>query len=347
MTEKQLPTKDEPVTRPPFLMGSAGAEVTKASEKVEMQRVTADVYAMHQRAIQYGRDEARCYQTLIDLCGNVEFASILFYAVKRGFDKVDGIGIDGANEIARVWGHIDSGCVSHGVYNNEAQMEAYATDLVAPRRRSSRFTLNVADMKNAPDRMKGEASKEERNCILDVVPAWVKSGMIKAAKRTLLAAVQDVPKAFESCVAAFKKDFELDEDSLWAFIAKKPVLNDKHGKVTAADIVDLRTLYKDAKADDSVLDEFFPNRKKSSKPGVATENPKQKAKAASESSQPKESASSVKQSDSPDPKPSSSSTTDSSDTSNGEPNNPPAAESAESSQDADTAPAANQQGDPF
>lgn len=301
--EKQLPAQQEsPGSGMPLLPMSTG--VTKSSEKIEMQRATADVYAMHQRAMQQGRDEKKCLETLLSLCENVEFAAALLYKVPRGDEKVEGIGIDGANEIARIWGHIESGSVVHGGFDNEeAQLESFATDLVAPRRRLSRFSIkttityenkdpktgqisyNTVKKKNIEDLAKGTAAKEERNCILDVIPAWVQSAVTKEAKRTLLATVSDIPGAFNGYVKLFEK-LGVTETMLWQYIDRKPG-DEKQGrfaKVSAAEIVDIRLLLASAKEDIAHLDKFFPNRDKKKKeqeaPPAATEPPKAASNAA-------------------------------------------------------------------
>ncbi|MBA3993408.1 MAG: hypothetical protein C0469_07760 [Cyanobacteria bacterium DS2.3.42] len=246
----------------------------RATEKVEMQRATAQVYASHQRAIQYPRDEKRCVERIFATCANVNFAADAMYRVPRGSDKVEGLNIKAAKEFARIWGNLEYGTVNHGDYGNMSQFEAYSHDLETnvPFRTSytvkhQRYTKNgivelVSDQ-DIGEVQKARNSKEVRNAILSQIPDYVRDEAIKIIKRTLHQAVQDIPGAWNSIKTKFAL-MGVSPASLCRFINKP--LNKTPDCLDAADIVEFRFLYDAIKNDKSVLDETFPERDKSKIP---------------------------------------------------------------------------------
>lgn len=303
--DRQVPATREPASQLPFLGANMNYGINKASEKIEMQKVTAETYAIHQRVMQDPRDEEACFDTLLKLCENVGFASTMLYSVARGNEKVEGIGINGANEIARIWGQMDSGTIIHGKYGDEVQLEAFAIDLVSLRRRSHRFTVSATriitekdnegneiekriPVKNLDDIVKGKGNTEERNCILDIVPYYVREEVHKTCKRTIIQNVHDVPGAFKGCVTAFS-EFGIPEDAVWRFINRKPGQKDRFEKVTAADIVELRLLYAGLKNGESNVSEIYPEGVKKGKEKAAEpakEPPKEQEKKSAPSADP-------------------------------------------------------------
>lgn len=264
--EKQLPA---PMTQLPLSNNDH-----KASEKIEMQRATAMVFASFQRAIQFPRDEQERADRILKLCENVGFASEALYKVPRGGQTAEGFGIKAAKEFARIWGNVDCGYINHGRYGSESQMESFAFDLETNFRFSTRYTVDhrrsadgdvVRDPIGVSEIEKSKSSREVRNCMLSVIPYYVLEAAEKLCKRTIHSTVDDIPKAFQACVKSFA-EAGITETSLWRFINRKPEpKGDKYAKVTAADIVDLRVLYRTGKEEPSQLDAFFPERDKAKK----------------------------------------------------------------------------------
>lgn len=274
--KKQTPVVTEKPSVPQTGFGLQRTD-DRATEKTEMQRATAQVYASHQRAIQYPRDENRCVQRIFDLCANVHFAAGAMYRVPRGNDKVEGFNIGSAKEFARIWGNMEYGTVSHGDYGNVSQFEAYAHDLetnvpfrssytVKHQRWVDKKNVDVIDPQGIDELCKARNSKEVRNAIMSQLPGYVKDEALKIVKRTLHEAVQDVPSAWSSCKTKFEK-MGVNTQSLCRFLNKP--LNKVPGALDASDIVELRFLYDAIKNDRTILDTTFPERDKTKIPAVA------------------------------------------------------------------------------
>lgn len=243
----------------------------KASEKIEMQRATAMVFAAFQCARQFPRDEKERTDRILHLCKNVGFASEALYKVPRAGGAVEGLSIKAAREFARVWGNCEGGYINHGRYGAETQMEAFAMDLETNYRFTTRYTVDHRrSAKHAPETSpqgiseieKANSSKEVRNCLLGIIPYFILEEAETTCKRTIASTVKDIPEAFQQSVKFFASK-GISEASIWRFINRKPELQgDKYAKVTAKDIVDLRILGRTAKEEPANFYAFFPERDK-------------------------------------------------------------------------------------
>ena len=286
--EIQQATQTTPATMLPFM--PQRHEITKASEKIEMQRATAEVFASHQRAIQYPRDEQRCIEKILAMCANIHFASD---AISKVENRGEVLKVQTLKSIALIWGNLDSGSVEHGIYGEEVQCESYATDLESNYRRVTRYTVSLKyktkdgegntiyktklDPEDISKHVKARQSKEERNCIRSVFPDWLYDRVKLECKRTMTAEVSDVRQAWAGWVQLYEK-LGVKPLSMMRYVDKSDLKD-----VTAADIVELRILYNDARNDVKVLDWAFPDRDKSKTAKLeaaqaekaATEPPKQ------------------------------------------------------------------------
>lgn len=315
----QAPAAPPAVTQKPSVQqfGMTQTE-NRATEKVEMQRATAQVYASHQRAIQYPRDEARSIQRIYDTCANVNFAADAMYKVPRGNGNVEGLNVKAAKEFARLWGNLEYGTVSHGDYGNMSQFEAYSHDLETNVPFRTSYTVKhqrwangknnvLEDDQSIGEIQKARNSKEVRNAILAQIPEYVRDEAIRIVKRTLHQAVQNVPEAWTSIKSKFAQ-MGVAPASLCRFINKP--LNKTPDCLDAADIVEYRFLYDAIKNDKSVLDEVFPERDKSKIPAQTPKEGDQSSTKNSEVSTTKPSGTATGQKSSPAPStPASSSST--------------------------------------
>lgn len=283
--EKQLPaTTEKPVTQlPSFSAMDTG--ITKATEKIEMQRATAQVYAAYQMAMHRPRDEQRCYDRIINLCKNVSFAADALYKVPRGNQKVEGFTSKSIKEFSRIFGNMEAGYIEHGSYGPESQFEAAAIDLESNFRFFAKYTVRherwvnkrieaVIDPQQVDEICKAKASKQVRNCSSSILPDYMLQDAEKEVRRTLFAAVSDIPGAWKGYVALFEK-LNIKEDWLWAFVNKRPDKDDKFKNLKADDIVELKVLASTVKeTGEGILNEYFPMRKKGTTTEAATEAPK-------------------------------------------------------------------------
>lgn len=261
----------------------------RATERIEMQRVTAMVYAANQRAIQYPRNEKQCFDKIMTVCENVHFASDAMYKVPRGNQKVEGLNVKAMREFARIWGNLQTGVVSHGSYGNLSQFACLAIDLESNYIHGTEYTVEHArwisakdgDSKEVRERggqlkpvydpqsvgeiCKATNSKERRNAIQALLPHYVIEAAKAQIKRTLHQAVTDVPGAWESCKLQFAK-WGVSGASLARYLNKS--ISECPQKLDAADIVDLRLLKDGIKEEPSLLNEIFPERDRSKVPNL-------------------------------------------------------------------------------
>lgn len=254
----------------PVMPTGGKPEIAKASEKIEMQRATAETLAAFQIARLNQRNERECYDRIIELCKNVHFASEALYAVPRGGGSVTGLTVGAAKEFARIWGNIQMGTKEHGAYNGETQLQAFAIDLENNSRWDTLFTVRherwadqkvhpVRDPQSVSELCKARGSKEVRNCILSVLPPYIKEEAEKQCKRTLHQEARDVREAWFNCVKSYEK-LGIAAQSLLRYVNKKDP-----EKLDAGDIVDLRVLFATIKESPDVAGEVFPERKKVTK----------------------------------------------------------------------------------
>ncbi len=279
--QPQLPATEPPSATPNALQISQNNQPLRATERVEMQRATAEVYAAHQRAIQYPRDKAACIDEIMELCGDVNFASEAIYSYSVGGETAEGINTKAAADIAQIWGNIESGIVIHGDYGDHSQVRAFAIDLEKNFPRSSTITVKherksgdvvkrVTDPRQIKTLVAAEASKEERNCILRVLPNYLRASIIKKCKQTLHQEVKDLKDAWFGWVKLYEP-LGIKEVSLLRYVNRK-----SPDKLTAADIVDIRLLYGTFRNDPALMNQVFPERDKSKTPAPPKEEGEKK-----------------------------------------------------------------------
>lgn len=268
--DKQLPAAAE-MNGGSQLQLPGAHQVIKATERIEMHRAAAEVYASLQMALERPRDEALCLQKIEALCNNADFAAGALYVMDwSNGPRVEGINVKAAREIARIWGNLNYGFIEHGRYANETQMEAYATDLETNVRECAKFTVkherkanNVVQIITDPGMInqhcKAQAAKEVRNVVLHAIGYLVREKIIKWCKRTMHSEVRDVKAAFATYVERFAA-VGISKESLLRYANKK-----SEKDLTVAEIVELRVLLETAKEDRTIIEKMFPERDKSKK----------------------------------------------------------------------------------
>lgn len=256
------------VTQLPFMPGSN--QVVKATERIEMQRATAQVLASFEFAIRRPRDEENCYDRIMQLCDNIAFASDALYRKPVGGGQIaEGVGIKATKAIMRIWGNIDAGYIEHGSYDTESQVEAYCYDLESNTRFCERYTVKherlanqeikpVKDPAQIAVLVKARSSIEVRNCIQSVIPDFIWEEVKTKCKRVSYSTVPNVQEAWKGHVERWAR-VGVNETSLFRYVNRKP--NEKD-KLNPADIVDLRLLWTACADDPSTLDVAFPERDK-------------------------------------------------------------------------------------
>lgn len=285
--EKQVPAVVTEKEQLPFLnLGSGKHSLNKATEKVEMQRATAQVYGAIQYAMMNPRNEEECGEKILKLCSNPYFAARALYRVPRGGDVAEGINVHAAHEMARIWGNLQDGFTDHGRYGNEYQFQAYCWDIETNVTYTAPFTVEairqysdgsekeITKKQEIEEMCKARASKETRNAILKMFPFYLKEQVIKECKATLRKQFTDYRATWEGFKKAFAKN-GINPKMLLDWLNCK---SDKD--IDVAHVVDLKILWDTALKDPTIIDEEFPKRDKSknsteeeSSGNVVTEKP--------------------------------------------------------------------------
>lgn len=242
-------------------------QVVKASERIEMHRAAAQVYASLQLAQSNPRNEQRCFERVLALCDMPEFAADALYSLPRGSGPVEGINVKAAREFMRIWGNLEAGYVEHGRYAGESQLESYCLDLETNVKYVARYTVpherksdnqikKVTDPREIEELYKARAAKETRNVILQAIGFFVCDEVIKRCKRTLYKAVSNLEEATRDIISLFDK-LGVTEQMLLRYMNRK-----QRKELKVDDIVELQGLYKSFKADKELMLATFPDRKK-------------------------------------------------------------------------------------
>lgn len=263
--------KELPAAASSTALALPGSEqIIKATERIEMHRAAAEVYASLQFAITRPRNEAACLQRIEALCNEADFAAGALYAFPFGTSPTEGINVKAAREFARIWGNLNFGYIVHGRYANESQLEAYALDLESNVRDTAKFTVAheiksndqikpVTDPRQIDQLCKSAAAREVRNCVLHVIGYRVSEKVIKWCKRTLYREVQDLESARKILLERFNA-VGVGTDAILRYSNKKKVADLK-----VDDIVEFRILLESIRENPALLDDTFPNRTKGKK----------------------------------------------------------------------------------
>lgn len=166
------------------------ASVNAGAVAIEQERAIAEAQGQLILAKKFPRDVNAAYAELMEACKLMAFASVAFYTVPQGGQKVTGPSIRLAEEIARVYGNFEFG--HRELSRSEAtpttfgrsEIEVYAWDKEKNNRSIRQITvLHVMDTREGPKKLRDQrdidnkianvASKQVRGRILSSVPKWL------------------------------------------------------------------------------------------------------------------------------------------------------------------------------
>jgi hypothetical protein len=182
------------------------------------------------------RDERVARKKLIDVCKtDPDFATLAFYAVKRGKDVVEGASINLAKEVARVWGNLQYSVIDHGHTSGPSgvfsQIEVQVWDVENNSRYNKRFNVKhfrhtknggyeVNDPTQVRDIVGAATAKEVRSGILNFVPKSLINELKLICEATRIQATPENLKAAIDSAVSWFTEHEISTKQLEKFVGK-------------------------------------------------------------------------------------------------------------------------------
>lgn len=179
-----------------------GGPVNAGSVAIEQQRAIAEVQGKIFIAKSFPRNLAAAHAELMSACQLPELAAIAFYNVPRSGGSVSGPSIRLAEEIARIYGHMDYGHRELARDADKSEIEVYAWDMqnnnfsrrqitvmhvldYNDKKTGQKASRKLHDQKDIDDRIANIASKQMRGRILALVPKWMVAAAVQQCKNTI------------------------------------------------------------------------------------------------------------------------------------------------------------------
>lgn len=281
--------KREPSNVNPFLR-QADERLSPGAVAIESERAIAEAQGRLVIAKRFPRDRAMAWAAIMEECKRLGLAEDAIYSFPRGGQTVEGPSIRLAEVLARCWGNVDFGLRELSRRGNESEMEAYAWDLETNTRSVQQFTVrHIRDTRSGGKALTDErdiyeiganqGARRMRARILAIIPGDVVDDAVAQCRRTLEGG-GGVPLAdrVKSMISAFVE----------MGIAPQRIedrLGHKISAVTAAEVVDLKGIYKAIRDGMVKAEDAFPAAGADEKARNATESLKEMvAKAKSEKS---------------------------------------------------------------
>lgn len=198
MTTNELAARNDHMPAPFGAARGAGlpAIVNAGAVSIESERAIAEARGQMQLAKMFPRDSNAAYAELMEACKLKALASVAFYSVPRGNQKVTGPSIRLAEEIARVYGNFEYGHRELSRGDGKSEVEVYAWDKEKNNRSIRQITVEhtrdtregpvkLRDQKDIDDKIANVASKQVRGRILALVPKWMVESAIEECRKTL------------------------------------------------------------------------------------------------------------------------------------------------------------------
>lgn len=221
VNEENLPVESEPVTGPgPAVMPNAGTaqeNINQGTIAIESQRAVAEAQGKLIIAKRFPRDRIAAHAAIIESCQRPDFANDAFFSYPRGKEKVNGVTIRFAEELARCWGNIEYGIKELSQDDGKSEMQAYAWDTETNTLSVQNFTnphvreanksmVRLTSQRDIYENNANMGARRLRSRILAVLPSYLVEDAIEECKKTL-AGKNDVPliDRVNKMVSAFGK----------------------------------------------------------------------------------------------------------------------------------------------
>lgn len=223
MTNQLMPANQNAMLAEMQQKAGLPAHVNVGAVAIEQERAIAEARGQMQLAKMFPRNLQAAQAEIIEICKLPEMASIAFYTVPQGGQKVTGPSIKLIEQIAASlgnfeWGHRELSRTEAGPGPNDfgrSEIEVFAWDKERNNRSPRQITvLHVLDTRDGPRKLRDQrdidnrianvASKQMRGRLQALLPKFIIEAAVQECKKTLLgnndkpisARVRDMVQAF-------------------------------------------------------------------------------------------------------------------------------------------------------
>lgn len=262
-------TPHPPAGGPMLPMVGLGAGVNAGAVAIEQQRAVAEALGKLYVAKQFPRNVNQAFIDALAACDQMSLASVAFYAVPRGQQKVTGPSIRLAEELARCWGNIEYGhkelsrVSAKGSEPGRSEVLVYAWDQQTNTYVHRQLTvLHVLDTRDGPrplrdqkdidDKIANVTSKQVRGRLLAVLPKFMVQAAIDRCKQTIEKGGKELPLSVRvrNMVAAFA-EMGVTESQIAAY------LEHSLETMTIDDLVTMTTVFNAIKQGGEKVSDYF------------------------------------------------------------------------------------------
>lgn len=230
-------------------------------QSAQMVRAQQEVQGSIIVAKRFPRSEDAAYQKLISACKRTSFAEKAEYKFPRGGQTVSGPSAHIAREALRVWGNMQSGTEVIRDTDTERHIRSFAWDVENNTRKVAEATFkkkifrkgkglvdpDERDLREMTNRF---AAINERNCILQLIPADVIEDAVREARKTLQAETERDPGAVKKRLISAFDDIHVPVAELEAY------LGHSLDTCSSAELDDLRAIYSSIRDGNSIWGEY-------------------------------------------------------------------------------------------
>ena len=179
------------------------------------------------------RDELSAYNKIVQAFKRPSLAGQALYQYPRGGQRVTGLSIRAAENVARLWGNMDYGVLELEQNDGDSIMMAFAHDLETNVRTTKVFTVKhsrqkrdktvdfLTDPRDIYEMNANQASRRVRACILAIIPIDILDAVTEQIEQTL-SGQSDEPLSdrLRKLLTAFGK-LSVDKQMIESFIGYK------------------------------------------------------------------------------------------------------------------------------
>ena len=242
-------------------LGFQSPATSQTMVEVAGTRAEHEVQAAFVIAQKFPRNEQQCYTEIINACKRPFLAEQAMYAYPRGGTLVTGPSIRLAEAMAQSWKHLDFGIEELSQSNGVSVAKAFCIDLqkntrstktfyVKHERHTKKGITKLTDPREVYELVANQGARRLRACILAILPGDVVEAAVDQCKKTLESSDVPIADQVRKMVLAF------DELGVKVEHLEKR-LGHKLDAVIAAEIVNLKGVYKSLKDGMASREDFF------------------------------------------------------------------------------------------
>lgn len=171
-------------------------KINQGTVAIESSRAVAEAQGKLIIAKKFPRNAVAAHAAIMESCQRPDFAKEAFFSYPRGREKVEGVTIRFAEELARCWGNIEYGIKELSQEDGKSEMQAYAWDMETNTMSVQNFTVqHMREVNKTMVKLTSQRDVYENNAnmgarrlrarILAVLPSYLVEDSIAECKRTL------------------------------------------------------------------------------------------------------------------------------------------------------------------